>query len=264
MLKINENNKIDSRDIYEFVEVRTYYYDWLHRCIDYADLQEGTDFNSKLSKSTGGRPKKVYEFTIDAAKEMCIVSATPRAKELRRWLIGLSEQRESLELVTAKEAAFAFKVINALKYIDNQKEAYAMHRDSYVEKEGVNKYVYSDFAKYRAKIIGWDRQSVDKALHDYLMNHAGHNKNKLYKKSMSEKLSVMDISEAIRVAVLDILFSKGSENEIAVKFANFVKEVSKELDVQPLSKNETNLFQIQEHADINKLLTKTKHHEKTN
>ena len=254
MINLKKDNRVNAEDVYSIVDVRTPYHKWIKRCISTADLHEGTDFWTYLSESTGGRPKKVYEFTIDAAKEMCIVSATPRAKELRRWLIGLSKQRESLELVTAKEAAFAFKVINALKYIENQKEALSMHQASYIEREGVSKYVYADFAKYRAKIIGWDKNKVDEALHEYLMSHSGHNKNKLYKKSMSEKLSVMDVSEAIRVAVLDILFSKGSENEVAVKFANFVKQVSKELDVQPLSRNETNLFQLKENADIKKLL----------
>lgn len=252
MIKVNENVLVSAKDVYSFVEVRTRFNDWVKNCINYADLKENKDFYLKLSKSTGGRPAREYEFTIDAAKEICIVSATSKAKELRRWLIDLSSQKENLELITIKEAAFAVKVINCLKYIDNQKEAYQMHQKHFIDKnvDILNtKYIYSEFAQYRAKIVGWDKSSIDKAIDDYLNTHVGFNKSKLDKQSMSTKLSVIDISEAIRVAVLDILYSKETDSNLANKFSILCKNFAKEMKVEAEKNNNPNLFKQKENIE---------------
>jgi phage anti-repressor protein len=247
MIKVNENNLINAKDIYSFVEVKTRFNDWINNCIDYADLKENKDFYKKLSKSTGGRPAMDYEFTIIAAKEICIVSATLKAKELRRWLISLSEKVENLELITVKQAAFAFKVINCLKYVENQKACYSAHQTAFIEthKEIDSKFIYSEFAKYRANIVGWNKQQTNEAIERYLSEHVGYNKAKLRAANMQTQLSVFDISEAIKTAVLDILYANNTEIEMAQNFASLCKNLSSEMKIEP-SKNETNLFQSKE------------------
>ena len=247
MLKINDNKRINAKDIYSFVEAKTEFHKWIKRCINYADLKENIDFWSKLGESTGGRPLTSYEFTINAAKEVCIVSATSKAKELRRWLIEIGSKRENLELVTVKEAAFAMKVVNCLKFIDNQKEAYSLHKNSFVEENNntINpKFIYAEFAKYRAKIVGWDKDKTDKAINEYLNNHSGYNRNKVLTKDMSTKLSVIDIGEAIRVAVLDILYSKKEDETLANNFSVLCKNLAKEMQIEPDKTNNVNLFKI--------------------
>jgi phage anti-repressor protein len=252
MLKINENNRIDAKDIYSFVEVKTRFHAWLKRCLEYADLKDGEDFVLLMKQSTGGRPETSYEFTIDAAKEICIVSATSKAKELRRWLIGLSKQRDNLELVTVKEAAFAMKVVNCLKYIENQKEAYSIHKNSFVEENNdkINpKYIYAEFAKYRAKIVGWDKEKTDKAINEYLNEHSGYNRNRLLKEDMPTKISIMDIGEAIRIAVLDILYSKNEDSTLAENFSILCKKLAKEMEIKPDKENSKNLFRDKEQLE---------------
>ena len=249
MINVNENGKVTAKDIYYFVEVKTQFNKWVTRCIDTADLKLNKDFWKEKTKSTGGRPAIEYEFTIDAAKEVCLVSATSKAKELRRWLIDLSTKTENLELITVKQAAFAVKVINCLKYIENQKEAYNVHKDTFV-KENVNtlnpKYIYSDFAKYRSSITGWDKKKVDNAINEYLDKHSGYNRNKVMKKDINTKLSIMDIGEAIRVAILDILFAKHTNEDMAVNFSNLCKRLTNEMQIDPDKKNEVNLFKAKE------------------
>jgi len=261
MLKINENNRINAMDIYSFVEVKTRFYTWLKRCIEYADLKENKDFITKMLESTGGRPGIDYEFTIDAAKEICIVSATSKAKELRRWLIGLSKQRDNLELVTVKEAAFAMKVVNCLKYIENQKEAYSIHKNSFVEENNdkINpKYIYAEFAKYRAKIVGWDKEKTDKAINEYLNEHSGYNRNRLLKEDIPTKISIMDIGEAIRIAVLDILYSKNEDSTLAENFSILCKKLAKEMEIKPDKENNKNLFRDKEQIESVKYISLSK------
>lgn len=250
MLNLNSSKRISGKELHSFVEVKTNYWMWIKRCIEYADLQENKDFFTVLGESTGGRKAINYEFTIDAAKEMCIVSATNKAKELRRWLISIGSQRENLELITVQEAAFAVQVINALKYIENQRIAYTNHQRVYVGDNPTTGMVYAEFAKYRSNIIGWDKENIDKALENHLIDLVGHNKKHLLKKNMSEKLTFIDVHEAIRVAVLDILYSNGTEGDSAQRFATMVKELSNKLHTKGFQKNENSLFQEKQELSL--------------
>jgi anti-repressor protein len=94
MIEINERGKIFGEEIHKSIESKLADYSiWVKRKIEYADLIEGIDFTTILLQSTGGRPKKEYEFTIDAAKEICLLEKNKKGKEIRRWLIGLSKQQ---------------------------------------------------------------------------------------------------------------------------------------------------------------------------
>jgi len=253
MLKINEQNMVEGREIHSIIESKNHNYsDWVRKAIIKADLQRDKDFLAKSLKSTGGRPEIIYEFTLDAAKEICLLEQNEKGKQLRRWLIGISEQRENLDLVTIKESAFAFKVINCLKYIDNQKEAYSLHQQHFLDKN-INilnpKYIYSEFAKYRASIVGWDKAKVDNAIDDYLKYHSDYNRNKIEKLNMSTKLSIMDIGNAIRVAVLDILYSKETDKKLADKFSILCMKLANEMKVQVEKTNTINLFKEKENIE---------------
>lgn len=252
MLKINENNKVDAREIYDFIGVKSRFNDWFKNSIDFIGAKEGKDFYKKNSKSTGGRPSIEYDVTIECGKELCLTQRTDKSKELRRWLIDLSNKTENLELVTVKQAAFAVKVINCLKYVENQKEAYKIHQTKYLaEKIDIcnPKYIYSEFSKYRANIVGWDKNKVDEAIGKYLSEHSGYNMSKIDKTDMQTKLSIMDIGEAVRVACLDILYSKDTDEHLADRFSILCKNLAKEMQIIPEKRNENNLFRGKEALD---------------
>ena len=250
MLQINERNRVYGEDIHLAIESKNRNYrDWLNDKIQYADLKEEKDFFAILLKSSGGRPKTQYEFTLDAAKEICLLERNEKAKQIRRWLIDLSNKAENLELITVKQAAFAVKVINCLKYVENQKEAYKVHQTKFLaEKIDIcnPKYIYSEFAKYRANIVGWDKTKVDEAIGKYLNEHSGYNRSKIDKSDMQTKLSVMDIGEAVRVACLDILYSKDTDEHLANRFSILCKNLAKEMQIVPEKRNESNLFREKE------------------
>lgn len=250
MIEINKNGRIEGRELHRLIESKTKDYStWINRAINDADLKEDKDFSTILWKSTGGRPRKEYEFTIEAAKEICIMERSERGKDLRRWLIDLSNKHQNLELITVKQAAFAVKVINCLKYVENQKHAFNLHQSKFVE-ENIDlcnpKFIYAEFAKYRASITGWDKSMVDNAITKYLNEHSGYNRSKIDKSNMQTKLSVMDIGEAIRVACLDLLYSKNTGVNLANRFSILCKNLAKEMQVIPEKSNETNLFKEKE------------------
>jgi hypothetical protein len=67
--------------------------------------------------------------------------------------------------------------------------------------------------------------------------------------NMSTKLSVMDIGEAIRVAVLDILYSQHEDSTLAANFSILCKNLAREMQVEPSRENQTNLFRTKEQID---------------
>ena len=258
MLQINERSRVYGEEIHTVIQSKNKNYrDWLNDKIQYADLQEGKDFFAILLKSTGGRPKTQYEFTLDAAKEICLLERNDTAKQIRRWLIDLSNKTDNLELITVKQAAFAVKVINCLKYIDNQKEAYKLHQSKFVD-ENIDimnpKFIYAEFAKHRSNIVGWDKSRVDEAISRYLDEHSGYNKSKVANSNMQTKLSVLNLGEAVRVACLDILYSKETDENLAHRFSLLCKNLANEMKVKPEKANETNLFRAKEELDsVNEL-----------
>lgn len=255
MKKVEQNKQIwiSAKDVHAELGIKKMFATWIKTSINRAELKENVDFIPFRENISVGRPSFDYLLNRDAALIVIMMSGGNNANRLRKEVVEIFNKRQDLELVTVKEAAFAVKVINALKYVENQKEAYSLHQKTFIEHEGMSKYVYADFAKYRAKIVGWDKDSVNRCLDEYLNNHSGFNRNKLSTTSMSNKLSVIDISEAIKVAVLDILFSNGSEEQLAYKFAAFVKSMAKEMDIEPMKRNETNLFQSKEELSINEV-----------
>jgi phage anti-repressor protein len=245
MLTISENKKVDAREIYNFIGVKSRFNMWCTRAFEFIGAVEGKDFCTKKSESNGGRPTIEYDLTIDCAKEICLLQRTPKSKELRLWLIDLSNQRENLELITIKEAAFAVKVINCLKYVQNQKEVYEDHKKVYGNENShrfTKDVLYMEFAKYRANLVGWNKTSVDQAINQYIAHNPVHSPSKIKNSNMSTKLSILDTGEAIKVACLDIIYSQHNNENIAERFATLCKNLANEMKIEPEKTREQNLF----------------------
>lgn len=92
LIPINTNDPeritVSARDLHEFLEVGAAYKDWFPRMCEYG-FEEGKDFCSFLSESTGGRPKHDAEITIDMAKELCMLQRNEKGKQARQYFIQL-------------------------------------------------------------------------------------------------------------------------------------------------------------------------------
>lgn len=65
------------RDLHAFLEVKAKYADWLPRMVEYG-FEEGKDFSSKMSESTGGRPRTDHIISLDMAKEISMIQRTDK------------------------------------------------------------------------------------------------------------------------------------------------------------------------------------------
>jgi len=106
-----ETNSVNSREIHEYLEVATAYSEWMKRAIEKYDFVDGEDFMVIVTDSKSG--KRDYIVTIDMAKELCMVSNTPKGKETRKYFIEIEKNStapklpqnyiEALEALTQSE-----------------------------------------------------------------------------------------------------------------------------------------------------------------
>ncbi len=109
----NEQPTVSARELYDFLEVGTAYKDWFPRMCEYG-FEEGKDFRSFLSKSTGGRPSHDAEITIDMAKELCMLQRNDKGKQARQYFLQLERDWNSPEKVMARALQIAHKRIHTL------------------------------------------------------------------------------------------------------------------------------------------------------
>jgi len=109
----NDRQTVSGRSLHEFLEVATLYKDWFPRMCEYG-FNEGIDFCSILSESTGGRPSTDHQLTIDMAKELCMLQRTEKGKEARQYFIELEKKWNSPESIMSRALQFAQKQLEGL------------------------------------------------------------------------------------------------------------------------------------------------------
>lgn len=122
LIKITYNNDrpaVSARDLHDFLEVKTAYKDWFPRMCEYG-FTEGEDFCSFLSESTGGRPAQDAVFTIDMAKELCMIQRNEKGKQARQYFLQIEKDWNSPEKVMARALQIAG---DKLKRLENKVEA---------------------------------------------------------------------------------------------------------------------------------------------
>lgn len=240
MLKINENGFIDGREIYRFTEVKTEYNKWIKKSIESATLVKDKDFTHFLAQSTGGRPAYEYWFTVVAAKEICIVAGTKKARELRLWLIEIAQQRENLELFSEAEIIQMSRLKAFFRYIENQKEIYKIHGTNFAS-NSTSKNPYAEFNIYRNSILGIDKIDLENSLKAYCIENS---KRMTKIQSNFDKIRFLNEYDSLKNAIWDFLEIRGEINSL--KIAELCKKMAQAENLQFLPKNETNLFQKRE------------------
>lgn len=98
LLPINESNgnqAVNARDLHIFLEVGRDFTNWMKDQIERCDLVENQDyevFAEKGENPKGGRPSKEYALSINAAKEISMMSQTEKGKQARRYFIACEEK----------------------------------------------------------------------------------------------------------------------------------------------------------------------------
>jgi phage anti-repressor protein len=243
MIQVDANNQVEGRELHKEVEVKTRYREWVRRCIDYADLIEGKDYCYELcAGNRGGSPAVNHTFTLDAAKEICIVSATPKAKELRRWLINLSNKVENGELFSPEQIIYMTKLKEVFKYIDLCREQEKNHLETFKTNNPKSYNIYAEFHTMRNNALNIHPNTIDQRIKEWCIeNNKATTKSNM---SKTDKLLLLDKYEVLRNGVWDFL--KAKESKWADNVANLVKAMAKTESIEMYRNNNDSLFRSQQ------------------
>ena len=177
LIRINfdsDRPTVSGRDLHAALEVKTAYKDWFPRMCDYG-FEEGTDFCSFLSESTGGRPATDHQLTIAMAKELCMIQRSEAGRKFRQYFIKVEEAWNSPEAVMARALQFANNQLSLVKKqnlelletvaVQNQQIAEMQPKASYYDLILQNKNTVP--ITQIAKDYGMSGRKFNQLLHDF-------------------------------------------------------------------------------------------------
>lgn len=160
---------VSARELHEGLEIKTAFKDWFPRMCEYG-FENGRDFCSFLSESTGGRPRQEYKITIDMAKQICMIQRTEKGKQYRQYFLDLEKAWNTPEQVMAR----ALKIANAT--VDSLKERCKFLGGQVVEQQKVIETLEPKASYYDLVLQCKDLIATTIIAKDYGMSASGFNK----------------------------------------------------------------------------------------
>lgn len=125
---------VDARDIWEFVESKSKFSDWIKYRISQYGFKENIDYCIfSESSEKRGRPAVQYIVTLDMAKELGMVEANEKGRMIRRYFIEAEKRYRELKIIRARAKAERRLFTDILKEVlpesPNKKWAYKQYTD---------------------------------------------------------------------------------------------------------------------------------------
>ncbi len=124
LIKIDNENRVDGRDLHEFLQIETPFKKWIDRMLEYG-FMEGVDFwteDKNVHRADGTiMPQKQTEYalTIDMAKEISMIQRNERGKQARQYFI---ECEKRLKRLNAPSYQIADPIARAQAWIEEEKK----------------------------------------------------------------------------------------------------------------------------------------------
>ena len=215
---------VSARDLYEQLNIKTAFKDWFPRMCEYG-FEEGKDFCSKMSESTGGRPSKDADISIDMAKQICMIQRSPEGKQIRQYFLDLEKAWNTPEQIFARALKMADRTIDKLK---TEKAALIEDNERMKPKEifadavtaSKDSILIGDLAKIlkqKGIDIGQNRLFQKLRNNGYLIQRRGPSWNMPTQKSMEmglfevEERTITNPDESIRITRTTMVTGKGQQ-----------------------------------------------------
>jgi hypothetical protein len=196
------------------------------------------DEQGKPVKKGSGKFRKNYLLHIDFAKKLCMLSNSKKGNEIRDYLVSLTKQVESSDLLTHDQVLYLVQLKEVFKYVANCRLAEDLNKGAFVSNYQGPKNPFVDFHKWRNEILDLDPVLIDERIKQWCID----NERNLPKKSATktDKLILLDMYEVVRNGVWDFLTAKGHEQ--AMKLAELVKNMMKVEKGELYRRNENTLY----------------------
>ncbi|HEP1546010.1 phage antirepressor family protein [Streptococcus pyogenes] len=116
---LNENQEpvVSARDLHKELKVKTRFSEWVKQ--NFKILEEGYDFTSVVGTTVvnNGAVREIqdYALSLDAAKNLAMVSKTDKGKEVRKYFIQVEKDFNSPEKIMARALLMANKKVHKLE-----------------------------------------------------------------------------------------------------------------------------------------------------
>lgn len=144
LIPIRDNGGVQAvmgRDLHAFLEVATPYDKWFPRMVEYGFIA-GQDFSTKMSESTGGRPRTDHVISLDMAKEISMIQRTDKGKQARQYFIECEKRYQAGEMSELDEAKLVqralqitYRQVRELEAVNAEMQPKASYFDEFVADE---------------------------------------------------------------------------------------------------------------------------------
>ena len=111
----SEVNSVNSRELHKNLLIKTDYSKWATRLIEKYEFVENEDYLTVVKKD-GRQISTDYIFSIDMAKEVCMVANTDKGRETRKYFISIEKQHNKNAIVSLED--HRHKIQSLLEYTD--------------------------------------------------------------------------------------------------------------------------------------------------
>ncbi len=161
----NDQQLVSARDLYKALELKARFSLWAKQ--NFKNFEEGTDFTGVSAntpvKGGNGNVQYLddYAVTIDMAKELCMMSKTPKGKEVRQYFIKVEKDWNNPQAIVER----AYNILHSenlqLKLIVKEQAPKVTYYDQVIDKNGLTNF------RDTAKMLGWKPKAFNQLLEDH-------------------------------------------------------------------------------------------------
>ena len=122
---VEKRRLIDARELHMVLGNKRQFSDWIKQRIEQYELVENEDymgFSQNCEKPMGGRPTKEYFFTIDTAKEICMIENNEMGRKIRKYFIESEKSLKTIMNVNIKTNDILEIINSVLEYNEEKFE----------------------------------------------------------------------------------------------------------------------------------------------
>lgn len=195
---LNENQEpvVSARQLHKSLEVKTRFSQWVEQ--NFKILEEGYDFTSVVGTTVvnNGANRKLqdYVLSLDAAKNLAMVSKTDKGKEVRQYFIQVEKDFNSPEKIMARALKIADrKIIKLEATIEEQRPKVIFANAVSASRTSILVGEFAKLMRQNGVNLGQNRMFAWLRENGYLINRQGSDRNMPTQKSM--ELGLFEIKE---------------------------------------------------------------------
>lgn len=192
LIKVYQNDRqeqlVDARELYEKLESKRDFSNWITDRIEKYDFIENIDFTTILLKSTGGRPRIEYALTLDTAKEIAMVENNENGRKIRRYFIEVEKKARNMFEIPKTLPEALRKAAELAEQLEQQKPKVLFAESVETSKNSVLINELSKILKQNGYDIGQNRLFEKLRNEGYLIKQKGQNWNLPTQKAMEMEL----------------------------------------------------------------------------